>query len=225
MKEKSAELPVSPQETQIDAPSFTDKLKIHKFKILGGILGILVFTGAVFGAYKFGQKQVQVGPQPTPTPVAVATPTPDPTANWKTYINKASGYSVKYPTDKLLRLICPGEELNLVKRGVETQESIDMPTCARDGRYDIEIVTLSTPKEEPKADQYTSVVKEDILVGGVKARKYVVNMFIPEPRGPGTEWYTEVFLNHDGKIYNLFLGKTDFVDIFDLIRSTFRFLE
>ena len=30
-----------------------DKLKIHKFKVLGGILGILVFSGAVFGGYKF----------------------------------------------------------------------------------------------------------------------------------------------------------------------------
>ncbi|PIS13781.1 hypothetical protein COT65_02365 [Candidatus Shapirobacteria bacterium CG09_land_8_20_14_0_10_47_13] len=45
-----------------------DRLKTHKFKILGGLLGILVFAGAIFGAYRFGQKQVQPGPQLTPTP-------------------------------------------------------------------------------------------------------------------------------------------------------------
>lgn len=66
MGEKPAQLPVSEQETQIQTPSFLDKLKIHKFKILGGVLGVFVFTGAVFGAYKFGQKQTQPGSQPTP---------------------------------------------------------------------------------------------------------------------------------------------------------------
>lgn len=42
-----------------------DKLKIHKFKILGGILGILFLAGAAFGAYKLGQEQIQPGPQPS----------------------------------------------------------------------------------------------------------------------------------------------------------------
>lgn len=45
-----------------------DKLKIHKIKILAVFLGVLVFAGAVFGAYKFGRRQIQPGPQPTPTP-------------------------------------------------------------------------------------------------------------------------------------------------------------
>jgi len=103
MPKETAELPVSEQEIQIQAPSFLDKLKVHKFKILGGVLGVLVFAGAVFGAYKFGQRQVQPGPWPTPTPGAVATPTPDPTANWKTYTNTKYGYLIKYPKDWILR--------------------------------------------------------------------------------------------------------------------------
>ncbi|MBI4999240.1 hypothetical protein HZB97_00530 [Candidatus Gottesmanbacteria bacterium] len=60
MEEKPAELPVSPQEVQIQAPSFLEKLKVHKFKILGGVLGILVLVGAVFGVYKFRQKGEKV---------------------------------------------------------------------------------------------------------------------------------------------------------------------
>lgn len=74
---------------------FLDTLKVHKFKILGGVLGVLVFAGAVFGAYKLGQRKIQPASQPTPTPVVVATPTPDPTTNWKTYANNE--LSFKYP--------------------------------------------------------------------------------------------------------------------------------
>lgn len=56
--------------------SFFDKIKPHKFKILGAVLGVFVFAGAVFGAYKLGQKQVRIGPQPTSTPGLVVTTTP-----------------------------------------------------------------------------------------------------------------------------------------------------
>ena len=31
-----------------------EKLNAHKFKLLGGVLGIFVLTGAVFGVYKLG---------------------------------------------------------------------------------------------------------------------------------------------------------------------------
>lgn len=36
-------------------PRWSEKLKLHKWKILGGVLGIFVLAGAVFGAYKLGQ--------------------------------------------------------------------------------------------------------------------------------------------------------------------------
>jgi len=76
---------------------FLEKLKIHKFKILVGVLGTIIFASAVFGAYKFGQRQARPEPAegPTPTPIVEATPTllpsevstkeDDSTANWKTY--------------------------------------------------------------------------------------------------------------------------------------------
>jgi len=96
--------PVEQSETELLTPSFGEKLKTHKFlpagmqgKILGGVLAVLVVAGAVLGAYKLGQKQVQ--PQPSPTPEAVATSTPDPTADWQTYKNETLGFEFKYPND------------------------------------------------------------------------------------------------------------------------------
>lgn len=86
---------------------FWEKLKANKGKILAGVLGILVFAGAVFGAYKLSQKQAQPAPQPTPspavtplpTPTPESTPTPEPTADWKTHTNTKCGFSIKYPDE------------------------------------------------------------------------------------------------------------------------------
>jgi len=94
-----------PEETIEEQPKagLLDKLKIHKFKILGGILGVLVFAGAVFGAYKFGQKQIPVGLQPTPTPMPseVSTEEGDETADWEIYRDPDLKYEFRYPPDPL----------------------------------------------------------------------------------------------------------------------------
>jgi len=86
---QSPQLPVSEQEVQIEAPSFIDKLKLQKKKILiglGSFLGVLILAGAVFGVYKYAQRQIPLvhpeqgrgepaeGPTPTPTQeVTIAT--------------------------------------------------------------------------------------------------------------------------------------------------------
>lgn len=84
-KEKPAEetpqLPVSKQETQIQAPSILDKIKIQKKKIfigLGSFMGILVFAGAILGAYQLGQRQVKPVTQTTPPPIVTKAPTQTP---------------------------------------------------------------------------------------------------------------------------------------------------
>lgn len=86
-----------------------EKLKVNKFKILGGVLGVFILTGAAFGAYKFSQRQVYPelveGPTPSPTatplptPTPEPTPTPGPTADWKTHTNTECGFSIKYPSE------------------------------------------------------------------------------------------------------------------------------
>lgn len=100
-EEVKAQLPVDQPEPELPTPSFWEKIKINKFKILAGVLGIFVFAGAVFGAYKLGTRQAQPTPQPTPTPLPSETLVEegDPTANWKTYTNTKYRYSFKYPLD------------------------------------------------------------------------------------------------------------------------------
>jgi len=110
--EETIETPAIEQSpTKPPTPSFQEKLKANKFRILAGVLGILVFAGAVFGAYKLGQRQAQPAAQPTPTPEVVATPTPDLTADWKTYTNTKYGYSIKYPQGVIVE---DDKEQNLV---------------------------------------------------------------------------------------------------------------
>ena len=92
MEENPVQLPVSPQETQLEPPK-SPITKAPKWILIGGLL-VLLFGGAVFGAYKLGQSQIQ----PKPTPLAqVVTPTPDSTANWKTFTSSNYHYSFKYP--------------------------------------------------------------------------------------------------------------------------------
>lgn len=56
-----------------------EKLKLYRREILGGVLGVLVFAGAIFAGYKFGQRQIspELVKGPTLTPELVATPTPE----------------------------------------------------------------------------------------------------------------------------------------------------
>jgi len=77
MPKETPELPVSPEEAQIETPSFLDKLKIHKFQILAGVLGIFVFTGVVFGVYKFYQLRQAQRLKPCPLCPEFRPPEPD----------------------------------------------------------------------------------------------------------------------------------------------------
>ncbi len=64
------EIEVQPEEIIEEQPKtgFLEKLKLHKFKILGGVLGVFIFTGALFGAYKIVQRQTESAPQPIVNP-------------------------------------------------------------------------------------------------------------------------------------------------------------
>lgn len=107
MEEKPVELPVSPQEIQIQPSSFLDKLKIHKFKILVGILGVLVLAGAVFGAYKFGQRSIFVKNEES---ARQAFPLDDVNATYR--INKLNQrFTLSYTKDNQIQEIYIGKSL------------------------------------------------------------------------------------------------------------------
>jgi hypothetical protein len=97
--------------------------------------------------------------KPSPTRIPTATPMANPetsaseSATWKTYTSLDKTYTIQYPNDTFLQFICPGEELTLSLRGDEKEESIDMPTCARDGLYPVEVITLKQPSIPPQSDE------------------------------------------------------------------------
>lgn len=115
MEEEIKKPPMEHSGAELLNPSFWEKLKVNKFKLLTGVLGIFIFAVAVFGAYKFGQKQIQPIPQPTTTPAAVATPTPELTPvpkttptpqpkpsvkqGWRQYFNTELGLVYQLPQE------------------------------------------------------------------------------------------------------------------------------
>jgi len=222
------------------APSFREKLKIHKFKIIGGILGILVFVGAVFGAYKFGQRQIQPATQPTPTPEVVATPTPDPTADWKTYTNTKYGYSIKYPNDWMINR-GPGNvsDAELVKqRGIDFYS---LETALSDVSLIIDTNELHPTGEEANCQTLEGCISgvSQTFPGEVSSSETQNITFLGESAvvkiyDRTTESYIQtnyhLFFLKNGDFYHLhfYSPKESYnqnKDALNLILSTFRFLE
>lgn len=195
------------------------------------ILGIVLLLLVGVGSYFLGQQSVQpVASLPTPT-TPPAIPTPDETANWKTYINSENGYSIKFPNDKLIRIICPKEELTLsIRSSSETQDEIDASTCARDSLYPIEVFVSKQDKypKEPESDEYFSVSKQNIVVANLPALKYKVT-----PTGKSCDCQTgltpgiEVRLDYKGKTYVFLLSKEEEAKTleteFNKMLTTFKF--
>lgn len=217
------EIEAKPEETieEQQKPSCLTQIKIHKFKIVVGILGAFIFVGAVFGAYKLGQKQVQPGSQPTPTSMVVATPTPDPTADWKTYTNTKYGYSIKYPEDWVM---------------LEAATAIFHPRGETEIEpfYMFEIDVRENPTGlTPRAwfekeysrlwEENISVSFKEVEVSGLK-REEVAFILADMP-------IRYVLIGRGNRIYlmNLIetseIGSKEHQDMFNLMLSTFRFLE
>lgn len=222
---ETPELPISPQEVQIQSPSFLDKLKTHKSKILAGILGVLVFTGAVFGAYKLGQRQARPSPQPTPTPIVVATPTPDPTANWKTYTNTGQKWVLRYPSNWEMEEIVDGSVIFRAP-GTDYQEPTLKVVTGAEVRvsllpweYSGDISSLEEEVGPVPESDVTIVAVERITVAGQTAVKTIsesvdgraISVSIPR----GTEVFQITFRSPEESYH----------DTFNLMLSTFKFLE
>lgn len=226
MPKETPELPVSEQEVQIQAPNLLDKLKIHKFRILGGILGILVFVGTVFGAYKVGQRQIQPGLGPTPTPEAVATPTPDPTANWKTYIDRDEKFSFKYPPLLVMKDELLSPESSEYTKTFITFISFAQPSGLKPEQYNLRVSNKNATLVEKEDFEYMEghviyeiVGREKINLAGKEAIRVKLRIGITEPEMPET-----VYVDFDGRSLSIRSAGQD-EEIFNLMLSAFRFLE
>ena len=173
------------------------------------------------------QKKVMMKPSPTikPTITPMASPSAmaSDSANWKTYTSLDKTYTIQYPLDTFVRYICPNEELTLTKRlGSEKEDEMTMPTCARDGLYNIEVITRDQPPTPQQSDEYYSVTKKDITVGGVPAQQYTTTQ-IKEPLGSGISFSEDTYVPYKNKVYQLHVGSKDLLQTFDQMLPTFKF--
>ena len=165
---------------------------------------------------------------PSVSPSASATPsaTPDQTADWQTYINTQNGYSIRYPEKYFVRLICLGEELTLIKRETnDIRNDVNMEACARGGRYKFEIVTSAKVFSLPQSYEYNRVTNKPVKIDNKVGVKYTVEQ-IKEYPGPSMavgekEYY--IYINSDGKYFEIYFGGKDLSEYLDQILSTFKF--
>jgi len=247
-EEIKPQLPAESPQPELPAPSFGEKLKANKGKILGGVLGILVFAGAVFGAYKLSQRQVKPGSGITPTPEAVATPAPDPTADWKTYTNTEYGYSIKYPSDYVVAPVGAGvgqlAEQNSIVAFLEERgdysffelpvlyievyskrfisEGFKEPTGSGDL---LNLGNYAQKSYEMKGDE-TLTPLETLQLSGKDAFSFDFigpkRTVIGEISWEDNNEHKIIFAKHNDNIFEVAYSKTN---PYDLILSTFKFLE
>ena len=153
----------------------------------------------------------------TPTPKA----TNDPTANWKTFTDSKYGYSVKYPPQGIYRINCEGEQdLFYLIKSAQT-DLLEPQNCARDSRFNLEIVVLT---KQPTIDDRYLATSSAYTVGGIEATKTIYTQK-PNFEGPGASWYTEVNFKKGNYYYQAYTGDKDLEQTLDQILSTFKFIE
>ncbi len=147
----------------------------------------------------------------------------DETASWKLYSNIEKGYSIKYPSDQFVRLVCPKEELVLQKRTASNENVDEKPleTCARDGRYAIEVQTYATPPAEHISSRDFTTTKDTITVAGQEASRYISTLAATCVGICSPEWSEEVRLMTNDKTYTFHLGAKDLSPLFEKMLSTF----
>lgn len=171
MPEETPQLPISEQETQIQAPSLLEKIQAQKKKILIGaglFLGILILVGAVFGVYYLGQREAQttLGPTPTPLPAEVSTEEGDPTANWETYTDLKNIFAIKYPPTLFVQE--GPQQTFFTKKEATTAERMD---------YSDHLVEIMVNKTIQRFESYYQTANNKTVegYGDLKLRSYKID--------------------------------------------------
>lgn len=218
----------SPQPTILQ--SNDQKPKVNNFLV--GLLSILLILATLIAGYFAYQTQQLVKelqmmkseskqtPEPTLEPVA----TPDPTEQWEVYDNEENGYTIKFPSESYIRLACEDEELTAtVRLETDTRQSpIEMGSCNRGGKYELETKTYSSIQPEPEESKYYLVEKREVLIDGNKGNLYI-HTFTNIEDGPYAKWYVLARINKDNKTYEVSFSDKQNLDLFNQILSTFKF--
>lgn len=125
-----AGLPVEPEiknDSSFQAPGPSSAMKAIGLVVLA----IVVIGGFGFGGYYLGSKNVILPisngtPTPTETLSALATPeptpTPDPMASWKTFTSTTLGFSMRYPSDVVVK---EDKEVSFTKSGPSQKDATE----------------------------------------------------------------------------------------------------
>ena len=220
---------------QSPVESFDSQPKSHWLVITFSVVVIILFTGILF-LYLQNQKlqkkvidqqitsNIQDQSSQTPKTVSTTSTPPDETAGWKTYTNENYGFQVKYPNNPFVRLICPNEHLLLIQRDLQTKDVVDMgtSTCARDGRYDFEIIISDQRTQEPTSDEYFTVTKSLTTISGISAQKYKSVANKTEGFSGAGSQHNEVMFQKNNYYYHIFASLYT-EPYFNQILSTFKF--
>lgn len=200
-------------EIEAETPEIVEEKKEKPWlkPLLFSIFGIILAGGLVFAGYILGQRQVQPGPSPSPTPVVVVTPTPDPTADWKTY-NSEIGFSFRYPPywqiqplGTTIMVSPPGQFLPVMQI--------------------FQLDTNPSFKENFESNEIFDVVSKPIVISGLQAIEYTQTYKQALPHIKiGQTSIIDVVEYKDQPVV-LELVDTQYKDTFNLMLSTFKFLE
>lgn len=191
------------------------------------VLVVIALVGG--GMYYFGtlkNKSNIVIETPTEEPVAQETqkPSADPTAGWEVYVNKEYGYSLRYPGEMYIRLICTGEELTVTTRTEKNKRSspVVVGECNRGGKYELETVTHPTIQPDLEETKYYNIIKKDIKIDDISGKIYLYT-FTNIEEGPFPKSFAIARVNKNNKTYEIYFGDINKLDLFYQILSTFKF--
>ncbi len=188
-----------------------------------------------------GSSVGRVGPNcefaPCPKPSSTST---NETANWKTYTNNEKGYSISFPKDQFVRIVCPQKEFWLEPNTprFRTQEIIDSEVhindeeCDRNFVYHIDLTTFKKSSyKPPQNDEIFEVKKENITINTMPAIKYTVvtksKLMDDGQKTLETNWTNQTVIEKGENVYVLSYEKPAWADWDSMaikILSTFKFL-
>lgn len=186
------------------------------------VLGLGYFLGKAQAKPPALTQAVSAVPNPT-TAASATPPKQDLTAAWKTFTSSRKDYQIKYPSDSFVRLVCPNEELTLIARGNQTDETRTMTDCSREGQYTVEIITNPQNSTPPQSTNYFTVTEDPVTVGGLATKKYISHLTGVAP-WPAPIFSEDVLVNHGGAHYWLHLEDESLAPTFDIMLKTFTFL-
>lgn len=221
-------------ESQISSTPTSQSTEIHSSpsspNLLLLIIGALILIGVgliggFFLANNHKNTTSQTASQTTSVTEPTPTPQPDPTIDWKTYTNPENEYSIKFPNDTFVQLVCPepGEELDLELRKTETRDVINADSCGRDTPFDVEIKTHPVNYQLPTSNQYVTVIEKDISVNGMPAKEFTSKLTDKYQAPTNSSNFESVFIVNNNKMYELYLGPLSLKPTFNTILSTLKF--